>query len=287
QWEFKTGGGVFSSPAAFEELVVFGSGDGSVYALNSETGNPVWKIPTEASVLGSPLISEGKNYIGGSDGYFRALDARTGKEIWNYKGLQGPVVSTPIIHKGNVIFGAWDKHLYALNISNGKLSWKWDNGSPNRMFSPAMVIPVAHEGVIYIAAPDRYLTAIDAEKGFTLWRTNEATVRESIGISEDNSLIYGKTMNDEIVAFKSNKEAPELAWRMDSGFGYDHVPSMLFEQDGEIIFGTRNGRVYSIDSVTKEINWIHKIDNSMVNTIRLIGQNKLIAATMDGKVALL
>jgi len=287
QWEFKTGGGVFSSPAAFEELVVFGSGDGSVYALNSETGNPVWKIPTEASVLGSPLISEGKIYIGGSDGYFRALDARTGKEIWNYKGLQGPVVSTPIIHKGNVIFGAWDKHLYALNISNGKLSWKWDNGSPNRMFSPAMVIPVAHEGVIYIAAPDRYLTAIDAEKGFTLWRTNEATVRESIGISEDNSLIYGKTMNDEIVAFKSNKEAPELAWRMDSGFGYDHVPSMLFEQDGEIIFGTRNGRVYSIDSVTKEINWIHKIDNSMVNTIRLIGQNKLIAATMDGKVALL
>lgn len=287
QWEFKTEGGVFSSPASFEDLVIFGSGDGSVYALDSRTGKQVWKTATEASVLGSPLISEGIVYIGGSDGHFRALDAKTGAEIWNYQGLQGPVVSTPIIHQGKVIFGAWDKHLYALNLTKGSLAWKWDNGSANRMFSPAMVIPVAHEGVIYIVAPDRYLSAIDADSGITLWRTNEATIRESLGISEDKSLLFGKTMTDEIVAFKTNKDAPELAWRMDAGFGYDHVPSMLFEQDGEVVFGTRNGRVYSIDPATQTINWIHKIDNSMVNTIRLIGPNKLVAATMDGKVTIL
>ena len=150
-----------------------------------------------------------------------------------------------------------------------------------------MVIPVAHDGVIYIAAPERYLTAIDAEKGTTLWRTNEATVRESIGISSDRSLVFGKTMNDEIVAFRTNPTAPELAWRFDVGYGYDHVPSMLFEQDGAVIFGTRNGRVYSINPETKTINWIHKVDNSMVNTIRLIGPKKLVASTMDGKVAIL
>ena len=287
QWEFETEGGVFSSPAAFEELVIFGSGDGSVYALDSETGKQVWKTATEASVLGSPLISEDRVYIGGSDGYFRAMDARTGHEIWNYQGLQGPVVSTPIIYEGKVIFGAWDKHLYALNTEDGSLAWKWDNGSQNRMFSPAMVIPVAHEGVVYIVAPDRYLTAINAETGTSLWRSNEATVRESIGISEDKDLVYGKTMNDEIVAFRTNAAAPELAWRMDCGFGYDHVPSMLFEQDGEVVFGTRNGRVYSINPDTKAINWIYKIDNSMVNTIRLIGTNRILAATMDGKVVIL
>ena len=287
QWEFETEGGVFSSPAAFEELVIFGSGDGSVYALDSETGKQVWKTATEASVLGSPLISKDRVYIGGSDGYFRAMDARTGHEIWNYQGLQGPVVSTPIIYEGKVIFGAWDKHLYALNTEDGSLAWKWDNGSQNRMFSPAMVIPVAHEGVVYIVAPDRYLTAINAETGTSLWRSNEATVRESIGISEDKDLVYGKTMNDEVVAFRTNAAAPELAWRMDCGFGYDHVPSMLFEQDGEVVFGTRNGRVYSINPDTKAINWIYKIDNSMVNTIRLIGTNRILAATMDGKVVIL
>ena len=287
QWTFETGGGVFSSPAAFEELVIFGSGDGNIYALDSKTGKGVWKAATEASVLGSPLVEKGIVYIGGSDGHFRSLDARTGKEKWNFEGLEGPVVSTPIIYDGKVIFGAWDKNLYALNLADGSLAWKWNNGSPNRMFSPAMVIPVAHDGVIYIVAPDRYLSAIDAEKGTTLWRTNEATIRESIGISADKSLVLGKTMNDEIVAFKTNPTAPELAWRFDVGFGYDHVPSMLFEQDGAVIFGTRNGRVYSIDPKTKTINWIHKIDNSMVNTIRLIGPKKLVASTMDGKVVIL
>lgn len=287
QWTFETGGGIFSSPAAFEELVIFGSGDGNIYAVNSKTGKGVWKAATEASVLGSPIVENGIVYIGGSDGHFRALDARTGSEKWNFGGLEGPVVSTPLIYNGKVIFGAWDKNLYALNQNDGSLTWKWNNGSPNRMFSPAMVIPVAHDGVIYIAAPDRYLTAIDAEKGSTLWRTNEATVRESIGISTDKSLVFGKTMNDEIVAFRTNPAAPELAWRFDVGYGYDHVPSMLFEQDSAVIFGTRNGRVYSIDPATKTINWIYKIDNSMVNTIRLIGQKKLVASTMDGKVVIL
>ena len=155
------------------------------------------------------------------------------------------------------------------------------------MFSPAMAIPVAYNDVIYIVAPDRYLTAINSTSGETLWRTNEATVRESIGISSDSSVVYGKTMNNDIVAFKTSKEAPELKWRFDSGFGYDHVPSMLFEKKGRVFFGTRNGVVYSINPAKKEVAWKHKIDNSMVNTIRLIGDKKLIAATMDGKIVIL
>ncbi|HET8752963.1 MAG TPA: PQQ-binding-like beta-propeller repeat protein [Salinimicrobium sp.] len=287
EWTFQTEGGVFSSPAVYKENVIFGSGDGNIYSLKSKNGNLNWKSETEASVLGSPLVENRVVYIGGSDGKFRAIDAETGKEIWSFSGLEGPVVSTPLIYGENVIFGAWDKHLYSVNKNSGELNWKWSNGSANRMFSPAMVIPVATDGVIYIVAPDRYLSAIEAKSGETLWRTNEATIRESLGISKDESVVFGKTMNDEIVAFKTNPDAPELSWKMDVGFGYDHVPSMLFEQDGNILFGTRNGIVYSINPDSKMINWAHKIDNSMVNTIRLIGGNKLIAATMDGKIAIL
>lgn len=286
-WNFNTEGGIFSSPAVYENSVIFGSGDGNIYRLNAEKGKLIWQFETGASVLGSPVIQDEVVFIGGSDGKFRALNAETGKELWNFPGLQGPVVSTPLLYDGKVIFGAWDRHLYALDQKVGSLLWKWNNGSKNRMFSPAMNIPVASDGTIYIVAPDRYLTAIDAETGQTLWRTNEATVRESIGISDDKSLIFGKTMNDTIVAFHTDRKESELAWKMDVGFGYDHVPSMLFEEKGDIFFGTRNGIVYSIDPEAKKINWAYKIDNSMVNTINLIGDGKVIAATMDGKIVLL
>lgn len=286
-WQFETEGGIFSSPAGYKNSIILGSGDGNIYRINSKTGNLIWKFPTGASVLGSPVIADGVVYIGGSDGKFRAIDADSGKEIWGYNGIKGPVVSTPLLYGGKVIFGAWDTFLYALNKKNGKIEWKWTNGSKNRMLSPAMNIPVASDGTIYIVAPDRYMTAIDAATGETQWRTNEATVRESIGISDNKNYIYGKTMNDTIVAFKANPKKPEIAWKMDVGFGYDHVPSMLFEEDGDIYFGTRNGIVFSIDPENKEINWAYKIDNSMVNTINLSEEEKIIASTMDGKVVLL
>jgi len=162
--------------------VILGAGDGYIYALKLSTGQQVWKLETKASVLGSPVLMQDTVYIGGSDHQFRAIDIRTGKQLWAFDGVEGAIVGKPLLHEGKVIFGSWGRHLYALNQNTGELIWKWENGSPNRMFSPAMCTPVANQGTIFIAAPDRVLTAIDAANGKTLWRNKEATVRESIGL---------------------------------------------------------------------------------------------------------
>ncbi|MDQ2655873.1 MAG: PQQ-like beta-propeller repeat protein, partial [Bacteroidota bacterium] len=222
-----------------------------------------------------------------SDGSFRKLDLKTGEERWRFDGLQGPVVSTPLLYEDQVIFGAWDRHLYAVDRTTGRLNWKWTNGSSIRNYSPASCIPVAHEGIIYIVAPDRYITAIEAATGKTLWRNNDATVRESIGISVDGKFVYGKTMQDTVVAYATSPRKQSAAWKMNCGFGYEHVPSMLIEKDGLVFFGTKSGVVYAIDPREKMVSWAHKIDNSMVNTVRVVRGDKLVVSTMDGKVVLL
>ncbi|MEP0713665.1 PQQ-binding-like beta-propeller repeat protein [Algoriphagus sp.] len=284
QWDFQTKGGIFSSPVAYQDLVIFGSGDGSIYAVNSENGSLKWKLVTNAAVLGSPVLDGDKLYIGSSDGVFRALDASSGRVSWEFSGIQGPVVSQPLVSNGVVVFGAWDTKLYGLDQETGKLKWSWDNGSANRMFSPAMCIPVTADGIVYIVAPDRYITALAIDSGEELWRSNEVTVRESIGISADGKLVYGKTMNDEIVAFNAGSTKSPIAWRMNVGFGYEHVPSMLIEKNGSVYFGTKNSTVYSINPTTQQINWAHKIDNSMANTVNVLADKSLVVATMDGKV---
>lgn len=287
QWSFSTGNAIYSSPAVSNNRLVIGSGDGNIYCLSADKGKLVWQCKTGAAVLGCPLIDHNTVYIGGSDHHFRALNLATGKELWNFNGLDGPVVSTPVLYKDKIIFGAWDKNLYALNATDGKLSWKWNNGSPVRNYSPAACIPVIKDDVVYIVAPDRYLTAIDFTTGITLWRNNEAGVRESIGISEDGHFVYGKTMNDAIVAYPASREKQPVAWKMDCGFGYEHVPSMLIEKDGLVFFGTKNGRVYAINPITRRRVWTARIDNSMVNTVNVLSSKQVIASTMDGKVSLL
>ena len=287
QWSYQTGGSIFSSPAVASGIVVFGSGDGNIYALDQKNGKLKWKTSADAAVLGCPLIEKNAVYIGSSDHAFRKLDLQTGNVLWKFSGLEGPVVSTPVINEDKVIFGAWDKNLYALDKNNGTLLWKWNNGSSIRNYSPAACIPVVQEGVIYIVAPDRYISAIDINDGKTLWRNNDATVRESIGISADGKWIYGKTMQDTIVAYSTGREKQSVAWSINCGFAYEHVPSMLIEKDGSVFFGTRIGVVYSIDPAQHKINWAHKIDNSMVNTVRVIDRSHIIASTMDGTVMLL
>jgi outer membrane protein assembly factor BamB len=286
-WQFKTGGSIFSSPAVSQGLVLFGSGDLHIYAVNAATGKLKWKYKTGAAVLGSPVINGDTVFIGGSDDSFLALNAKTGKLIWKYSGLDGPVVSTPLLYDGKVIFGAWDRNLYALNSKTGELSWKWNNGSTIRNYSPAACIPVAADGVVYVVAPDRYISAIDAVTGQTLWRNNDATVRESIGISADGKWIYGKTMQDTIVAYAASREKQSAAWKMHCGFGYEHVPSMLIEKDGLVFFGTKSGVVYCIDPLSQKIVWAYKIDNSMVNTVKVLDKSTVVATTMDGKIVLL
>lgn len=286
KWVFKTGGAIYSSPAAQKEKIVFGSTDGYVYCINDD-GKQIWKFKTGAAVLGCPLIENNTIYIGGSDHAFRAIDLETGKEIWNFNGLNGPVVSTPVMNNDAVIFGAWDTYLYSLDKHSGKLNWKWSNGSPVRNYSPAACIPVVKDDVIYIVAPDRYLTAIDAITGQALWRTNESTVRESIGISSDGKYVYGKTMNDTLAVFATGREAQKAVWKLHAGFGYEHAPSMLIEKDGIVFFGTRNGVVYAVDAARRQVAWAYKIDNSMVNTVNVINGKNIIASTMDGKVVLL
>lgn len=292
KWAFQTAGPIFSSPAcsagngSLAGRIVVGSADGGIYCLNY-TGKMLWKFQTGAAVLGSPLLESDVVYIGGSDHTFRAITLASGNELWRFDGINGPVVSTPVSYNNKIIFGAWDQNLYALNKLNGQLLWKWNNGSPIINYSPAACTPVIKDDAVYIVAPDRYLSAIDVASGKTLWRTKEAAVRESIGISEDGKLIYGKTMQDTVVAFYTNKEQPLLAWKMNAAFGYEHAPSMLIEKEGKVFFGTRNGVVYAINPSTQKISWAYKIDNSMVNTVQVINGNKLIASTMDGKVCLL
>lgn len=287
QWAFSTNGSIFSSPAVKDGKVVLGSGDGKVYCLDAKSGKQLWMYTTGAAVLGCPLIAGDTVFIGGSDHSFIALGLNDGQLRWKFDGLNGPVVSTPLLYDGKIIFGAWDTFLYALDRQNGSLLWKWNPGSAVINFSPASCIPVAVNGVVYVVTPNRTFTAIDAQTGTTLWNNTETRVRESIGISNDGKWIYGKTMQDTVVAYAASREAQRPAWVMHAGFGYEHVPSMLIEKDGQVFFGTRSGIVYAIDPAQQKVIWAHKIDNSMVNTVRVLDRKRIIASTMDGKVALL
>ena len=286
-WRFAAKNRIIGTPAAADGTVVFGSADGNIYGIDAKKGKLRWKVETSEAVLGAVTIDGGVAYVGCSDRTFRAIDVRTGREVWTFTGTNGYVETRPLVYDGKVIFGAWDDRLYALDRSDGRLLWSWSDGRRGMHYSPAAVWPVATAGRIFIAAPDRVLSAIDASTGRTLWRTAESTVRETVGLSEDSSKVYSKTMRDSVVCFSTRGDRSEKLWASYVGFGYEIAPSMPQEKDGVVFGSTMNGEVYALDASDGSVLWRHKVDNSLISTVVPLDRNRCLFTSSAGIVGLL
>ena len=285
-WSFSSGKRIVGTPAAAEGIVVFGSADRHIYGLNAADGSLRWKVEAAGPVLGAVTIENHTAYIGASDHTFRAIDLRTGKIIWSYTDVKGYIETKPLVTADQVIFGAWDNTLYALDKTNGNEQWKWTGGLTRMHFSPAAVWPVAADGKVFIADPQRAMTAIDLKTGESVWRTFRSMVRETIGLSEDGTRLYSKTMNDSIVCYATQGDVPRQLWATDVGFGYEHAPSMPVEKEGVMFGSTKEGLIFALEARTGKILWKHKIGNSLISTLVPLNRREVLFTATSGEVGM-
>jgi len=288
-WKFKTNGKIYAIPAVDEQVVVAGSSDGNIYAVSAKNGQLLWKVKTGKAVLGNPVIKKGIVYIGSSDGHFRAIQLKNGNIVWDYADVIGFVVTTPLLYKNSIYFGCWNNDFYCLDLLTGKLTWKWNNGSGNRMFSPAACYPVAANNRIFIVAPDRYMTALDADLGNVIWRKQmpDLRVRESMGIATDSSIVYVKTMEGGIYGISTSENSMSPAWKSDVSLGYEICPTAIVEYRGIVFVPTQSGTAVALERNSGKVLWKHKISNGMITNLLPLADRQVLVTTMDGRISLL
>jgi len=285
-WSFATKGKIYSTPAIENNLVVVASTDNNIYCLKSSNGKLVWKYETQKPIVANPLIKNGIVYIGSSDGHFRAINLQSGRLNWEFDSVKGFVVTTPLFYNNKIYFGTWGTEFYALNAKNGTLAWKWNNGSANRMYSPAACYPVATDGKVYIVAPDRYMTVFNAENGKVLWRKNDPLnrVRESMGLSKDSTLIYAKTMEGILIGISTAEPDMKIIWQSNTQLNYDIAPTAITEFQGVVYVPSNSGIITAVTRLDGSILWKHKISNALITNITPLDKNKVIVSTMDGRI---
>lgn len=189
-WDF-----YLSSPVVYQNkkntLVVFGSSDGNVYAVNAKTGKSEWKFKTNGPVHGTPVVDKNKIYIGGWDAVLYTLNAETGKEIWRFatttqtgfKGIQSSVA----VANGIVYFGARDPFFFALDSETGKLIWKY-NAENSWILSSAVI----KDNTVYVGTSDTYaLLALDAKTGQEKYRFKANGYVYSSPAISGNTIYFG------------------------------------------------------------------------------------------------
>src|SRR5215469_1352670 len=119
-WTFKSGGPIWSSPAAADGAVYFGSSDDALYALDDKTGAQRWQFKTGAPVFGSPTVYGDAVYALSDDGFLYKLDRRAGKELWRFDTHGGKVPreaydrlsSRAVLADGTLYISSADGKLY-------------------------------------------------------------------------------------------------------------------------------------------------------------------------------
>lgn len=288
-WRYSTAGKMYAIPAVVNNIVIAGSSDNNIYALSATDGKLLWKFATGKAVLGNPLIYRNIVYTGGSDGHFRAININDGKLVWDFSGVSGFVVDRPLLYANNIYFGCWNNDFYCLDLATGKLNWKWNNGTTNRMFSPAACFPVATHNRIFIVAPDRFMTVLDANTGAVIWRKQDTAikVRESMGLSADSSLVFVKTMAGKVTGISTSANDMQVVWQPGLQLGYEICPTAIVEKDGIVFIPGQSGLTVALNRTDGGVLWKHKTSNGLVTHLLPLGNKKLLVTTMDGNISLL
>ena len=134
-----------------KRLFVGSAVDGSLRALDTESGNELWRFYSDGPVRLAPVAWKGTVCFGSDDGFLYSLDAVTGKLRWKARGAPDergdyrqlgnnrmvslwPVRGGPVIKDGVVYFGAgiWPSmgvFVKAVDADSGEV--KWVNGDIN------------------------------------------------------------------------------------------------------------------------------------------------------------
>ncbi|GAO41887.1 outer membrane protein assembly factor BamB family protein [Flavihumibacter petaseus] len=233
-WKFTASGDHKYSPYAFADYflstplllgdkVIFGSGDGRVYAVNRKDGKQRWAFQTGDVVHASPVTANGLIYIGSFDGYFYALHQTDGALAWKFKSIgqrwfpKGEMQGTALVANEMVYVAGRDYNLYARKAKDGLPGW-------NRQFSAgwAMTTPVLKDAVVYVGtSDDRALFALDPNDGRVHWK---ADLRFNIFAAPafSDAILYVPTLMGRLYAL-SRKDGTVL-WKTDSrGYAANHL----------------------------------------------------------------
>ncbi len=128
-WQYKTSGGIRSSPNAYKGTCIFGCDDFNVYCIDTGLAPLTtvpdlrWKTHVNSEVTSSPFGYNQVVYVGCKDYNLYALKIGDGHVKWSFKS-NGIITSSPLPYNGLIYVGSYDKYLYALDSAKGTLKWK-------------------------------------------------------------------------------------------------------------------------------------------------------------------
>ena len=237
-----------SSPNIWDGNVYVGSGDGFLYAFNCDTKKNLWKFNANSRIRTTPAIDGQLVVFGTMDGHVIAVNAKTGIEKWKFavdgasfhfddrSNDRTSVFCSPSVGGGIVTIGGRDGFIYGINAETGKLDWKTTHDSSSWILSTAI-----SENTLYVGSGSAFiLQAADLLTGQEKWRfKTKSAVFSSISIT-GNTLYFADIAG---VVYSLDRINGKEKWEFPAGTRIFSTPIV---NNGMVYFGSDDGNVYAL-----------------------------------------
>jgi outer membrane protein assembly factor BamB len=144
---FETGNPIKGPVCMYDGLAIFGSWDGNIYAVDTQSRAQEWAYETDYKVMSGAAIHPPSDtvVIGNHGDRLLGLDVSTGERKWFYD-TDGWIIGGVTIAGETALVGSYDTTVSAVDVRSGQPRWTFER--PHGRVSSA---PAVYDGDIYFA----------------------------------------------------------------------------------------------------------------------------------------
>jgi len=264
--------------------LIFGDTAGFVYRM-TPSGTVRWKHESIGPVVDACTAGHGKVLYRAVDGSLVALDLETGETLWTYRrgpryrpGLAIFGASVPVFTpNGAIVAGFSDGTVVALRQEDGALKWDRRISAGERWTDVDTQPVLLQDNRIVVAAYLGPTACIQADTGEELWRVDSVGAEGRPLVK--NNTIYLSTTNGAVLALAAANG--HRVWRFELPDGRIATSPTWWRR--HLLVGDVRGQIHIIDPVTGEERWYSRFDTVITGfSGALAADESLVFGVSDG-----
>ncbi len=283
-WTVDTGNAASSAVAGREDLLLLGTRDAEVVAIDKESGQIRWRGEVSSEVLSPPQLAKGIVVVHCADGRLFGLDAVDGRELWRFESkvplltLRG--TSTPVIVDEFVIVGLANGKLVALKLWDGKPRWEVEIAAPRgRSELERMVdvdaVPVVVDNVIYTVSYRGRAAAVRLTTGRVIWSRE---LSSSVGMAADEDKLY--ITDDAGALWALNRGNGSVMWKQEDLVAREITAPTIYRD--QLLVGDLEGYLHWLDKETGHIVHRSRSDATPIDVAPVVANDKVYLTSRGG-----
>ncbi len=268
KWKYAAEGGIVGTPALSEDdnLLLFGSEDHLLHAIDLRTGKISWTFKTNGPIRATVNATVGHAFFGSDDGNLYAVRLGTGRQVWKFEA-GAPIRSKPAVTSDRIVVGTENGEVIGLDLS-GVVKWRF---KAKRAVTSS---PAVQDDIAYVGSVDWHVYALDTNNGWAAWRyrTNKPIISSPCVVG--NQLFVGSADNF-MYALDINANGKEL-WKFET---QGQIISSPVFANGAIYFGGVDQHVYSVETKKGKLRWSYETGGPIASSGAIVDGVLYIGST--------